>query len=96
MTDFPVLGPTGSKTLTVTAGRPLFIVGRNGTGKSALVHNISQNGGARTVYLPGNRTSIFDGEGLSLTSANRKNLSGNMRSWDSSPDTSGLIETKES
>ncbi len=87
MTDFQVPGPNTPSALTVDLGRPLFLVGRNGTGKSALVHRIQQEGGRRAIYLPGSRTSIFDGEGLSLTPSSRRALADNLVSWDNSPDT---------
>lgn len=87
MTDFIVPNSTGNVTVNVSVGRPLFIVGRNGTGKSAFVHKIYQQGGENAVYLPGNRTAIFDGEGVNLTTAARKTLTANLVSWDRSPDT---------
>ena len=86
MTDFRVPSQAGTAVMTVTPGHPLFIVGRNGTGKSALVHHIGQQDRDRVIYLPGNRTSIFDAEGVSLTPASRRQLTSNFVSWDSSPD----------
>lgn len=87
MTTFQVLGPNGQVELEVFPGRPLFIVGRNGTGKSALVHHLYTHGGTgRVIYLPGSRTSLFDSEGSSLTPASRRQLTNNLSSWDSSPD----------
>lgn len=87
MTEFQIPTVDGNSILPAVPGRPLFIVGRNGTGKSALVHTISQQAGSRTAYLPGSRTSHFDAEGLGLTPAGRKAVTSNLRSWDSSPDT---------
>lgn len=71
--------------------KALIILGRNGTGKSALVHYI--NGQCRSlaaggiVYLPGSRPSYFDGDSLSMTANTRSQFEVNSPSWDSSPDT---------
>lgn len=74
-------------TVEVEAGRPVFILGRNGTGKSALVNRLSGQFGPAVVYMPGSRPSYFDSESLSLTPASRRNLEQNLRSWDALPDT---------
>ncbi|WP_143331711.1 AAA family ATPase [Burkholderia sp. IDO3] len=73
--------------ISVESGRPLFILGRNGTGKSALMHRISGQLGNNVVYMPGSRPSYFESESLSLTPASRRQLQENMRGWDLSPDT---------
>jgi hypothetical protein len=52
-----------------------------------LVQSVYQQGGSEVVYLPGSRTALFDGEGVSLTPADRKGLTNNLWSWDRSPDT---------
>jgi hypothetical protein len=70
--------------------KPLFIVGRNGSGKSALVHHLRQqlasSFGQNLIYLPGSRTSYFDGESLNMTPNARSSFMSNSLSWDSSPD----------
>lgn len=84
MTLFSVLGPNGSNiSLMVDLGHPLFIVGRNGTGKSALMHQIRQQSDS-SIYLPGSRTALFDSESLSLTPRSRRELARALPSWDSS------------
>ena len=65
----------------------MFLVGQNGTGKSALMHHFRSQLGGRAVYMPGSRPSNFDADSLSLTPASRKALGVNLQSWDSSPDT---------
>lgn len=85
MTDFSVPGPAGATlSLSVDSGHPLFIVGRNGTGKSALMHWLRRNSRTDTTYLPGSRTALFDAESLSLTPSSRRDLVTNMQSWDTS------------
>lgn len=81
----------GQVQVEVTGRRALFILGRNGTGKSALVHYIS--GECRRlavgsiVYLPGSRPSYFDGDSLNMTANSRSQYEANSPSWDSSPET---------
>jgi ABC-type lipoprotein export system ATPase subunit len=87
LSTFSITTPNSTITIEVKAYKPIFILGRNGTGKSALVHDIFGKLGHLAVYIPGSRPSYFENESLSLTPATRRNLTGNLRSWDSSPDT---------
>ncbi|MDR6955512.1 ABC-type cobalamin/Fe3+-siderophores transport system ATPase subunit [Ancylobacter sp. 3268] len=83
MTNFSVPGPAElTLSLTVDSGHPLFIVGRNGTGKSALMNRLRQTSQLNTIYLPGSRTALFDGESLSLTPNSRRDLTTNLGVWD--------------
>lgn len=76
----------GGIVINVSNGRPVFILGRNGTGKSALVNYLRLNLGDNVVYMPGSRSSFFESESLSLNPATRRQLSENMRSWDRNHD----------
>ncbi len=80
--------PTGNGTVAVKveAGKPVFILGRNGTGKSALVFSLSRQVGQKLIYMPGSRPNYFESESLSLTPATRRNLAQNMDAWNSTPD----------
>ena len=81
--------PTGTKIITVRTSEPIFIVGKNGTGKSALVHFLSAQirGSIFAIrYMPGSRPIYFDDESSSLTPAGRRNLDVNFKTWDASPD----------
>lgn len=69
-------------TFTVDSDHPLFIVGRNGTGKSAFMQCLHQQAQLNTIYLPGSRTALFDDESLSLTANSRRQLASNLRTWD--------------
>lgn len=80
-------GQSGPASINVEAGKPIFILGRNGTGKSALVHRLRSMLGAQVVYLPGSRPNYFDNESLSMGPAARRQLTQNLSSWDNSPDT---------
>lgn len=73
--------------VTVRAGSPVFILGRNGTGKSALVNSLAAQWRGRVVYMPGSRPSYFDSESLSMTPASRRQFTTNQQHYDSLPDT---------
>jgi ABC-type cobalamin/Fe3+-siderophores transport system ATPase subunit len=79
--------PSGAVKLQASPSAPLFVVGRNGTGKSALVHSFAAQLGGKAIYLPGSRPSYFDQESLSITPSSRRLLSNNFRTWDLQPDT---------
>lgn len=68
--------------------KPLFILGRNGTGKSALIHEIlvQCRGGVSgsMVYLPGSRLNHFEADSLSMTPVSRSQYELNIPSWDDS------------
>ena len=87
LTTLEMPSTTGTLCISVKAEKPIFILGRNGTGKSALVHRLSVILGNRVIYMPGSRPSYFDSESLSLNPSTRKNLESNLKGWDNSPDT---------
>lgn len=73
--------------VAVRAGSPIFILGRNGTGKSALVNRLAGQWSGNVVYMPGSRPSYFDHESLSMTPASRRDFTNNIKHYDSQPDT---------
>lgn len=77
----------GQTTFQVEAGKPIFIVGRNGTGKSALVHRLNAILSGTVIYMPGSRPSYFDQDSLSMNASSRKAYDQNKRNWDNSLDT---------
>jgi predicted ATPase len=74
----------GTIQVDVKAGRPVFILGRNGTGKSALVNKLAAQWGGQCVYMPGSRPSYFDHESLSMTPASRRDFGTNVHYYNSS------------
>jgi predicted XRE-type DNA-binding protein len=72
-----------SVAVNIVSGGVVFLVGQNGTGKSALMHLLRSNLGDRAVYLPGSRPSYFEADSFSLTPASRRNLTTNLRNWES-------------
>jgi ABC-type cobalamin/Fe3+-siderophores transport system ATPase subunit len=88
---FSIPAPNGNpQTIDLSGHKALFILGRNGTGKSALVHylrnHVQQLNVSDVIYLPGSRPSYFDGDSLSMTAYARSQYEANSRGWDSSPD----------
>lgn len=82
--------PSGLASPITVSQKPVFILGRNGTGKSALVHfirsQLQYQYSGRLIYLPGSRPSYFDGDSLNMTPNSRLQFENNSSSWDSSPD----------
>lgn len=72
--------------VAVSAGRPVFILGRNGTGKSALVNALAAQWAGKVIYVPGSRPSYFDNESLSMTPESRRQFTANQRHYDMQPD----------
>lgn len=88
LTKFDIPRAEGPTSIPVYAARPIFIVGGNGTGKSALVqHIVGQLTQINVVYVPGSRSNSFDQESLSMNPANRRQFEQNRQSWDRSLDT---------
>jgi ABC-type cobalamin/Fe3+-siderophores transport system ATPase subunit len=73
--------------VAVRAGNPIFILGRNGTGKSALVNSLAAQWTGKVVYMPGSRPSYFESESLSMTPASRRQFADNLSIYDSHLDT---------
>jgi ATPase subunit of ABC transporter with duplicated ATPase domains len=86
MTELAIRTPNGDIHVVVSVHKPLFVLGRNGSGKSGLLQKLNRDNAGRTIYLPGSRTAIFDGEGLNLTPSARKQLTSNLQNWDNTPD----------
>jgi ABC-type lipoprotein export system ATPase subunit len=72
--------------VTVKAGCPVFILGRNGTGKSALVNALAAEWIGNVIYMPGSRPSYFDFESLSMTPESRRQFTANQKHYDIQPD----------
>jgi len=89
--NFSIPTSSGPVQVSLPTGKPLIIVGQNGTGKSALVHYINgqcrYSAAGKIVYLPGSRPSYFDSDSLSMTPNSRSQFETNRAGWDASPDT---------
>jgi ABC-type cobalamin/Fe3+-siderophores transport system ATPase subunit len=88
--NFEIPTPGGKILIEVSNHKALFILGRNGTGKSALVHYVHSQCRrlavtGNVIYLPGSRPSYFDGNSLTMTANSRYEFERNSPSWDASP-----------
>ncbi|MFL1548841.1 AAA family ATPase [Pseudomonas sp. D47] len=67
----------------VKAGVPVFILGRNGTGKSALVNHLAAAWGKQCIYMPGSRPSYFENESLTMTPSSRRDYGASQNYYNS-------------
>lgn len=70
--------------LNIYAGIPIFVVGRNGTGKSALLHKIYNAIEFPVLYFPGSRQVHIESETSALTLAASQDIGQNLRGWNQS------------
>ena len=88
--EFSLPSRGGILSVTLEQGGTLFVLGRNGTGKSALIHYMRNACGkikeSNIVYIPGSRPSYFDGDSLNMTANARVQFETNSANWDTSPD----------
>ncbi len=75
-------GIQGAVSIDVRAGEPVFVLGANGVGKSALINSLMRTLGNQLVYLPGSRPVHFENESLSLTPATRRQSATAWHTWD--------------
>lgn len=71
-----------STELRIDRGRPVFIVGRNGVGKSALMHYLQASIATPVAYFPGSRHVYFETEALNITKSTRQDYEKYNRQWD--------------
>ena len=80
---FTIPGMTAA--VTIGAGDCLFVLGRNGAGKSALMHYLNIVSRPEAVYLPGSRPSSFSNDGLTMNALGRAIYEQHSQHWDSLP-----------
>lgn len=84
---FSLPTPAQPVILEFIPGQPLFILGQNGTGKSALVHRISNTLPRQLVsYVPGSRPNYFDNESIVLAPVSARQMTDNFANWDATPE----------
>lgn len=80
--------PSGDPlTISVEVGQQLYVVGANGTGKSALFqHWVTSVGGPNVKRIAAHRQTWFESGNLDFTARRRRDFETNVRSWDSRVD----------
>lgn len=82
MATLRVTGSSGIEELPIYAGKPFFVLGRNGCGKSALLHQAVRRLPDPYVYVPGARNVYFDADRQSMTAQARESFEETARRQD--------------
>lgn len=72
-------------TFTVDIGRPLFILGANGSGKSSLMHALYLNHAAQVICITAHRQTWFDSNAPTRSARETLQWPQNLRGNDSTP-----------
>ena len=67
-----VPGPTGPCNIQLAPGEVLYVLGANGTGKSALVHRLNSDHRTKSRWIPPHRQTWLQSGGSDLTAANKE------------------------
>ena len=87
MTNFKI--PTGPETtleLDIADGEAVFVLGANGTGKSALIQWLFAHGGETAIRIAAHRSNYFQVENPGLSPQDREANERNYRNADIAPD----------
>ncbi|EGF89457.1 hypothetical protein ABI_38710 [Asticcacaulis biprosthecium C19] len=87
LNNFIVRTNSGNSEIPIMAAKPIFILGKNGSGKSELVHRFVSSGVQNVIYMPGARPSYFDNEEPSMTAQHRAQIGQHLQGWNRSAET---------
>ena len=79
-------GPSESCNIQLAPGEILYVLGPNGTGKSALVHHLNSVHNTRSRWIPPHRKTSFQSGGSNLTAANKEQQEQNLQNLAMQPD----------
>lgn len=68
--------------VALEADRPIFVLGANGTGKSALLVKMAHSLGATARRVVASRTLVFENDAPEITAASAQGMRSNYDSWD--------------
>ena len=74
-----VPGPTEPCNINLVPGEILYVLGANGTGKSALVHRLNVVHKAKSRWIPPHRRTWLQSGGSNLTPANKEQQENNLQ-----------------
>ena len=80
-----VPGSTGPCNIQLAPGEILYVLGANGTGKSALVHRLNVDHNTKSRWIPSHRRTWFQSGGSSLTAADREQQGTNLQTMSVQP-----------
>lgn len=73
----------GTLTISIEVGQQLYVVGANGTGKSALVqHWVTSIGSPHAKRIAAHRQTWFESGNLDFTARSRRDFEGSVKDWD--------------
>lgn len=78
-------GPTGPCDIQLAPGEILYVLGANGTGKSALVHYLNSIHSATSRWIPPHRRTWFQSGGSNLTPAQKQQQEVNQQNLATQP-----------
>ena len=81
-----VPGPTGPCNIQLAPGDILYVLGANGTGKSALVHRLNSDHRTKSRWIPPHRRTWLQSGGSNLTAANKEQQETNLQNLSIQPD----------
>ena len=73
-----VPGPTGPCNIELAPGEILYVLGANGTGKSALVHRLNSDHRTQSRWIPPHRQTWLQSGGSNLIAANKEQQETNL------------------
>ncbi len=81
-----VPGPTEPCNIELAPGEILYVLGANGTGKSALVHRLNSDHRTKSHWVPPHRRTWLQSGGSNLTAADKQEQETNLQSLATRPD----------
>ena len=81
-----VPGPTEPCNIELAPGEILYVLGANGTGKSALVHRLNSDHRTKSHWVPPHRRTWLQSGGSNLTAANKEEQETHLQNLATRPD----------
>ncbi len=81
-----VPGPSVSCNIQLARGEILYVLGANGTGKSALVHRLNSDHKTKSRWIPPHRRTWLQSGGSNLTAANKEEQETQLQTLNTRPD----------
>ena len=81
-----VPGPSRPCDIQLAPGEILYVLGANGTGKSALVHRLNSDHKTKSRWIPPHRRTWLESGGSNLTAANKEQQETQLQTLNTRPD----------
>ena len=90
-----VPGPAEPCNIQLARGEILYVLGANGTGKSALVHRLNSDHRTKSRWIPPHRRTWLQSGGSNLTAANKEQQETQLQNLDTRPDARWMDRNSE-